>query len=52
LTALYEYTGRHKGYELRGAIAVALIESRGTLVASTGITWKSTELVEYFYDRR
>jgi len=49
VTALYEYTGRHKGYELRAAIAVPLVERRGTLVASTGVTWKSTELVEYFY---
>lgn len=49
VTALYEYTGRHKGYELRAALAVTLLESRGSLVASTGLTWKSTELVEYFY---
>jgi outer membrane protein len=49
VTALYEFTGRHKGYELRAAAAVALLEGRSSLVASTGLTWKSTELVEYFY---
>jgi MipA family protein len=49
LDALYEITGRHKGYELRGAIAVPLVQSESSLVLNTGFTWKSAELVRYYY---
>ena len=49
LNALYEVTGRHKGYEVRGALAAPIIQSHGSLVASGGFTWKSDELVDYYY---
>jgi MipA family protein len=47
--ALREVTGRHDGYELRGALAATLLQSKGTLVASAGFTWKSADLVRYYY---
>ena len=47
--ALYEATGRHKGYELRGALAAPLVQSESSLVLNVGFTWKSAELVRYYY---
>lgn len=49
LDALYEATGRHKGYEVRGAVAAPLIQNENSLVVSTGFTWKSDALVDYYY---
>jgi outer membrane protein len=49
LNALREVTGRHDGYEVRGALAAPLIQSKSSLVASTGFTWKSSEVVRYYY---
>jgi len=49
LDALYEVTGEHDGFEVRAAISVPLSEGRGALVASAGLTWKSAELVDYYY---
>lgn len=49
LNALREVTGRHDGYEVRAALAVPLLESKHSLVASTGLTWKSAEVVRYYY---
>jgi len=49
LDALYEATGRHKGYELRGALAVPLTRSRNSFVLSGGFTWKSAATVDYYY---
>ena len=49
LNALREVTGEHDGYEVRAAVAAPLTQSRGTLVASTGFTWKSREVVRYYY---
>jgi outer membrane protein len=49
LDALYEVTGEHNGYEVRAAVAAPIIQSKGSLVASTGLTWKSSELVGYYY---
>jgi MipA family protein len=49
LNALREITGRHDGYEVRGAIATPLIQSKSSLVASAGFTWKSREVVGYYY---
>jgi MipA family protein len=49
LNALYEITGRHEGYELRGAFAVPLMNSAGPLKASAGFTWKSAQVVRYYY---
>lgn len=49
LDALYEVTGKHNGYEVRAAVAAPIIQSKGSLVVSTGLTWKSSELVRYYY---
>lgn len=49
LDALYEVTGRHKGYEVRAAVSSPLGRTRNPLQASAGFTWKSAELVEYYY---
>src|SRR5690606_22928632 len=49
LNALYEATGRHKGYEVRAAVAAPLVQSKSSLVLSGGFTWKSSQLVDYYY---
>lgn len=49
VNALREVTGRHDGYEVRAALAAALPAPKGSLVASGGLTWKSAEIVRYYY---
>ena len=49
VSALYEFTGRHKGYEVRAAVSRALIQSEQSLVINAGLTWKSEATVDYFY---
>jgi outer membrane protein len=49
LDLLYEVTGRHKGYEVRTAVAAPIIQAKSSLVASAGLTWKSAEVVRYYY---
>jgi MipA family protein len=49
LNALREVTGEHEGYEVRAALAAPLLRSRNSLVASAGLTWKSAEVVRYYY---
>jgi outer membrane protein len=49
LNALREVTGRHEGYEVRGAFSVPLLRSKGLLTAGAGFTWKSAEVVRYYY---
>ena len=49
IDALYEVTGRHGGTELRAAFAAPLIDTRTQLMLSGGLTWKSSELVNYYY---
>ena len=49
LDALYEATGRHKGYEVRAAAAAPLLQTDHSIVLSAGFTWKSAELVRYYY---
>jgi outer membrane protein len=49
LNALYEATGRHKGYEVRAAAAASLLQTEHSVVLSGGFTWKSAELVRYYY---
>ncbi len=49
VSALYEVTGRHKGHEVRAAVSVPLIQRTQSLVVNTGLTWKSTETVNYYY---
>jgi len=49
LSALREVTGRHDGYEIRGAISAPLIQTENSLVANAGFTWKSSEAAGYYY---
>lgn len=49
LNVLREVTGRHDGYEVRAALAAPIINSASSLVISTGLTWKSSRLVRYYY---
>jgi len=49
LSALREVTGRHDGYEIRGAVSAALIQTENSLVANAGFTWKSAQTVRYYY---
>jgi MipA family protein len=49
MSALYEVTGRHKGYEVRAAVSAPLIQSRQSLAISGGLTWKSAQTVDYYY---
>jgi outer membrane protein len=49
LSALYEVTGRHDGYEVRGAISTPLIQTEHSLIANAGFTWKSAQTVRYYY---
>jgi outer membrane protein len=51
VNALREFTGRHHGTEVRAALAASLFESprMGSLVAGAGLTWKSSEVVHYYY---
>jgi MipA family protein len=49
VNALREVTGEHDGYEVRAAFAFPVLRSKSSLVASAGLTWKSKELVRYYY---
>jgi outer membrane protein len=49
LSALYEVTGRHHGTEVRAAMAAPVIKRKGEWVVSGGVTWKSAEIVRYYY---
>jgi outer membrane protein len=49
VNALYEVTGRHDGYELRAAVSAPLVQAKQSLVVSTGLTWKSSATVDYYY---
>jgi outer membrane protein len=50
MNAVREVTGRHDGLEVRAALASPLIAGRfGAVSASGGITWKSAEVVRYYY---
>lgn len=50
LNALYEVTGRHSGYEVRAAAAAPIVQSQSNLTLSAGVTWKSAEVVGYYYE--
>jgi len=52
--ALYEVSGRHGGYEVRAAVATPIMpaehsQAGHSLMASAGLTWKSSALVRYYY---
>jgi outer membrane protein len=52
VSALYEVTGRHQGYEVRAAVSAPLVQSKQSLVVNTGLTWKSAASVDYYYGVR
>lgn len=49
LSALYDVTGRHDGYEVRGAVAYPLLQTEHSITINGGFTWKSEETVAYYY---
>jgi MipA family protein len=49
LDALHEVTGHNHGDEIRAALAIPLLESKGALSANIGVTWKSAAIVNYYY---
>jgi outer membrane protein len=49
LDVLHEVTGQNHGTEIRAALGIPLVESRGSLTANVGITWKSAAIVNYYY---
>jgi outer membrane protein len=49
LDVLHDVTGQHNGTEIRAALGIPLVESRGSLTANVGITWKSAAIVNYYY---
>jgi len=46
---LHEVTGHHHGDEIRAALTVPLSESKTPLTLGLGLTWKSSEIVNYYY---
>ncbi len=49
LDLLRDATGQNSGDEIRGALGVALVKSKGLLSANVGFTWKSAATVNYYY---
>ena len=49
LDLLRDATGQNSGNEIRGALGMPLLESKGTVSADTGFTWKSAATVNYYY---
>jgi MipA family protein len=48
LDVLQEITGQ-KGQEVRAAIGIPVAMRKGTLTGNVGFTWKSADVVNYFY---
>jgi MipA family protein len=49
LDVLHDITGQDHGTEVRAALGVILLESKGSLTANMGLTWKSAGIVNYYY---
>lgn len=49
LDLLRDATGQNSGDEIRGALGIPLLQSRGTVSANIGFTWKSAATVNYYY---
>src|SRR5580700_10340032 len=49
LDLLRDATGQNSGDEIRGALRIPLLKSKGTLSANIGFTWKSAATVNYYY---
>jgi outer membrane protein len=52
LDVLHEITNQNGGDELRAALGIPLLQSRGILAANVGFTWKSAAIVNYYYGAR
>jgi outer membrane protein len=49
LDLLRDATGQNSGDEIRAALGIPLLKSKGTVSASIGFTWKSAATVNYYY---
>jgi MipA family protein len=49
LDVLHEITAQDHGTEVRAALGLPLIESKGSLTVNFGFTWKSASIVNYYY---
>jgi outer membrane protein len=49
LDVLHDITGQNSGDEVRAALGIPLVESKGTVSANLGLTWKSAAIVNYYY---
>jgi MipA family protein len=49
LDVLHDVTDQNNGTEIRAALGIPLMESKGSLTANAGITWKSAAIVNYYY---
>jgi MipA family protein len=49
LDLLHDITGQNRGDEIRAALGVPLLQSKGALTANLGFTWKSAAIVNYYY---
>ena len=49
LDVLHDVTDQNNGTEIRAALGMPLLESKGSLTANVGITWKSAAIVNYYY---
>ncbi len=49
LDLLRDATGQNSGDEIRGALGIPLLKSKGTVSANIGFTWKSAATANYYY---
>jgi len=49
LSVLHDVTDQDNGTEIRAALGIPLVESKGSLTANLGVTWKSAAIVNYYY---
>ena len=49
LDLLHDITNQNNGTEIRAALGIPLVESKGSLTANVGVTWKSAAIVNYYY---
>jgi MipA family protein len=49
LDVLHEITGQDHGNEVRAALGMPLVKSKGVLSANVGVTWNDAAIVNYFY---
>src|SRR3984885_14688618 len=49
LDLLRDATGQNSGDEIRGALGIPLLKSKGIVSANIGFTWKSAATVNYYY---